>query len=120
MLLHSDKPYSQFKPGQTTLDRDYYKDATKEAPSGGNCLQNYQRFGSDYSKGVSGAVQPGDYKVPSKDANNLIDYELMNKPSLFAYTRRAKYDDPAKTNTILAKAGEGSLGDTTKHWKTNS
>ena len=50
----------------------------------------------------------------------MIDYELMNKPSLFAYTRRAKYDDPAKTNTILAKAGEGSLGDTTKHWKTNS
>ena len=65
------KPYSNFKPGQTTLDRDYYKDATHEVPSGQQNLQNYQRFGSDYGRGVSGAVKPGDYKVPSKDANNL-------------------------------------------------
>ena len=82
-------------------------------------MQNYQRFGSDYGKGVSGAVQPGDYKVPSKDANNLIDYDLMNKPSLFAYTRRAKYDDPSKTQKLLSNAGQEALGNTTKHWKTN-
>ena len=60
-----------FKPGQTSLDRDYYAKATTEQPSGENCLANYQRFGSDYRNGVSGAVKPGDYKVPSKDANNL-------------------------------------------------
>lgn len=26
------KPYSNFKPGQTTLDRDYYAGATHEKP----------------------------------------------------------------------------------------
>lgn len=60
-----------FKPGQTTLDRDYYAAATQEKADGGKCLANYQRFGSDYGKGVSASVKPGDYKVPSKDANNL-------------------------------------------------
>ena len=86
------KPYSNYKPGQTSLDRDYYKDATQEQPSGNVNLQNYQRFGSDYNKGVSSAVKPGDYVVPSKDANPLVEYELMNNPKLFAYTRRAGYD----------------------------
>ena len=43
----------------------------------------------------------------------------MNKPELFAYTRRAKYD-PTKTTQMLAKAGQESLGGTTTHWKTNS
>jgi hypothetical protein len=28
------KPYSSYKPGQTKLDRDYYKDATHEKPDG--------------------------------------------------------------------------------------
>ena len=43
----------------------------------------------------------------------------MNKPELFAHTRRAAYD-PAKTSAMLSKAGQASLGGTTKHWKTNS
>ena len=72
----SDKPYSMFKPGQTTLDRDYYAAATHEKADGANCLTNYQRFGTDYNKGVSKAVKPGDYKVPSKDANNLSKYRV--------------------------------------------
>ena len=50
---------------------------------------------------------------------HLVDYDLMQKPELFAYTRRAKYDDPAKTSAKLATAGAESLGNTTKHWKTN-
>merc|ERR1711953_799391 len=83
------KPYSNFKPGQTTLQRDYYGDANQEKPSGDVNLQNYQRFGSDYSKGVSKSVKPGDYVVPSKDANNLVEYDMMNNPALFAYTRKA-------------------------------
>ena len=43
----------------------------------------------------------------------------MNKPALFAYTRRAAYD-PTKTETMLQKAGSAALGNTTSHWKTNS
>jgi hypothetical protein len=31
---YGDKAYSRMKPGQTTLERDYYKDATAEAPEG--------------------------------------------------------------------------------------
>lgn len=70
-FFFSDKPYSRYKPGQTSLSRDYYKDATMEKPSGDKCLENYGRFGSDYGKNVSAGVKPGDYTVPSKDANGL-------------------------------------------------
>ena len=65
-------------------------------------------------------MKAGDYKVPSKDANNLIEYDLMNKPELFQYTRRANYD-PSKTMTMLSKAEEtkNSMSKTTSHWKTN-
>ena len=48
----------------------------------------------------------------------MIEYEHMNNPKLFAYTRRAQYD-PSKTEKMLQKAGEESLGNTTKHWKSN-
>lgn len=44
IYLYSDKPYSRMKPGQTQLDRDYYKDATAEQPSGATVLSNYGRF----------------------------------------------------------------------------
>ena len=115
-----NKPYSSFKPGQTTLERDYYAAATHERANGDRCLTNYQRFRTDYKNGVSKAVQPGDYKVPSKDANNRIDYDLMNKPELFGYTRRAKYD-PEFTETFMSKTIEEkpSLSRTTTNWKTS-
>lgn len=116
---HRTKPYSNFKPGQTSLERNYYQDATQEKADGSRCLQNYQRFGSDYGKGVSGAVKPGDYKVPCKDANNLVEYDLMNNPKLFAYTRRSQVE-PGMTQSMLQKAGSNALGNTTKHWQTNS
>ena len=112
---HRTKPYSNFKPGQTSLERNYYQDATQEKADGSRCLQNYQRFGSDYGKGVSGAVKPGDYKVPCKDANNLVEYDLMNNPKLFAYTRRSQVE-PGMTQSMLQKAGSNALGNTTKHW----
>ena len=67
----SDKPYSSFKPGQKSIDRDYYAHATTEKPDGEKCLTNFQRFGSDYKANVSGTVHVGDYKVPCKDANPM-------------------------------------------------
>jgi len=82
-------------------------------------MENYKRFGSEYDGCVSSTVKPGDYRVPLKDANSLVEYDLMNNPKLFASTRRSAYD-PARTETMLQKAGEQSLGNTTKHWKTNS
>jgi len=68
---YGDKPYSSFKPGQATLDRDYYAHATTEKPDGNKCLSNFQRFGTDYSQNVSKTVKIGDYKVPCKDANPM-------------------------------------------------
>ena len=32
--LFRDKPYSHLKPGQKSLDRDYYAKATNEVPNG--------------------------------------------------------------------------------------
>ena len=71
LIKNRDKPYSRFKHGQESLERDYYSKATQEVPSGEKCLDNYQRFNSDYGKCVSKTVKPGDYIVPSKDANTL-------------------------------------------------
>ena len=45
--------------------------STHEKADGGKCLENFQRFGSDYNGKVNKAVKPGDYTVPSKDANTL-------------------------------------------------
>lgn len=42
----------------------------------------------------------------------------MNKPELFAFTRRAQVD-AAASESMLSKAGSAQLGNTTKHWKTN-
>lgn len=47
---YGDKFYSRMKPGQTRLDRDYYKDATTEAPNGKEVLKNYGRFESIYDQ----------------------------------------------------------------------
>ena len=69
--MRRDKPYSRYKPGQASLDRDYYSKATTEQPNGERNLENYSRFNSDYGKCVSSTVKPGDFKVPSKDANTL-------------------------------------------------
>ena len=77
-LVHDcrDKAYSKFKPGQTALTRDYYKDATQEKVCGEKALENYNRFKSDYGKNVSGNPKVGDYVVPSQDANTLCKFEL--------------------------------------------
>ena len=67
----SDKPYSNLKPGQKQLDRDYYGKATHEQPNGQACLTNYGRFDSIYNQNIAATVKPGDFKVPSKNANTM-------------------------------------------------
>lgn len=74
--FYSDKPYSKFKPGQTSLARDYYKDATQEKVCGDKSLENYNRFKSDYGKNTSENAKVGDYVVPSQDANTLCKFEF--------------------------------------------
>lgn len=116
---YSDKPASKFKPGQTSLTRDYFSAATKEEVSGERNLENYNRFKSDYGAKTSEGVKVGDYKVPSADANTLIGYDLGNFPELYQYTRRAKYD-AAKTGTMkttLSDVGRHTLSNQTSHWQ---
>jgi hypothetical protein len=48
-LNFSDKPYSTYKPGQASLERDYFSKATNEQPDGTKNLKNYARFGTDYT-----------------------------------------------------------------------
>ena len=47
---YGDKPYSMMKPGQTRMDRDYYKDATQEKPDGKVLMNNFGRFKSVYQQ----------------------------------------------------------------------
>ena len=67
----SDKPYSHLKPGQKSLDRDYYAKATQEQPDGKAVLTNYGRFDSIYNQNIASTVKVGDFKVPSKNANTM-------------------------------------------------
>ena len=66
-----DKPTTHLKPGQKSLERDYYGVATHESPDGKACLSNYGRFDSIYNKDVNAAVTNTDYKVPNKNANTM-------------------------------------------------
>ena len=70
-LLSSDKPYSHLKPGQTSLQRDYYSKATHEQPDGKVALSNYGRFDSIYNQNVAKTVKVGDYQIPNKNANTM-------------------------------------------------
>ncbi len=47
----------------------------------------------------------------------IVEYDMMNNPGLFAYTRKARYD-PNQSSTMLTRAGENQmcLGSTVKHW----
>jgi len=62
------------KPGQKTLERDYYSKATTEQPDGKVALSNFGRFDSVYNQNVSTGVKVGDYKVPNKNANTMSKF----------------------------------------------
>lgn len=49
----SDHPYSTFKPGQDSLERDYFSKATNDKPDGEKNLKNYARFVPEYHQNVS-------------------------------------------------------------------
>jgi hypothetical protein len=77
---YGNKPYSILKPGQTKLERDYYKDATQEKPDGEKLVKNFSRFQSVYDQNQATNVQLGDYKVPAKSMNTMLDYDFIHKP----------------------------------------
>lgn len=68
---YGDKPYSQLKPGQPSMERNFYQEATREVPDGKAVLSNFGRFESIYGQNVSKGVGQGDYKVPLKNNNTM-------------------------------------------------
>ena len=101
--ISRDKPYSHLKPGQESLDRDYYAAATHEKPDGQVAMSNYGRFESIYNQNVGKTVKIGDYVVPQKNANTmsiilslkfspLVNYEYAHNPDLFNHTKRGKIE----------------------------
>ena len=63
---YRDTPYSIHKPGQTQMDRDYYKDVSTEKADGASVLKNFTRYQSIYDQNQSSNVKLGDYHVPAK------------------------------------------------------
>jgi hypothetical protein len=70
-VINRDKPYTKLKPGQESMDRDFYAQATHEAPNGKVVLSNYGRFESSYAQNISKTVANGDYQVPLKNNNTM-------------------------------------------------
>ena len=84
---YGNTPYSAYKPGQTTLDREYYDKATRDKPDGKGYLGGYSRFGSVYNKNLSETVKPSDYKNQVASTNNMTAYEMAHNPDLFRFSR---------------------------------
>mgnify|MGYP006907092518 CR=1 FL=1 len=77
-LCFSDKPYSNLKPGQQRLERDYYQYANGEKPSGSTVLSNFNRFKSNYENHHDENVLKGDYVVPAKSQNQMSKLLLLS------------------------------------------
>jgi hypothetical protein len=59
------------KPGQKTMERQYYDKANHEKPEGKTVLNNYARFKSNYDNHHNVNVHKGGYVVPAKSQNNM-------------------------------------------------
>ena len=53
------------------MERDFYAQATHEAPNGKVALSNYGRFESTYGQNIAKTVAVGDYHVPLKNNNTM-------------------------------------------------
>lgn len=70
-IIRRDKPYTKLKPGQESMERDFYAKATHEAPNGKVVLSNYNRFESSYAQNIAKTVATGDYQIPLKNNNTM-------------------------------------------------
>lgn len=136
--------YSVLKPGQRSLDREYYNHANTEKRNGQTYLSSYSRFGTNHQVTVDKTVKPTDYKAASRSGKQNLQYELLHNPELFKYTKQGQLAESlgpkyqprasselkriASTNVAgkvaaLQKEDEASKNDalykTTQHWVTN-
>lgn len=126
-------PYSSLKPGQTKLDRDYYKDANKVNPDGKTYLGTFSRFGSNHQHTVDKTVKPSDYKSVNRSGKQNLNYEYLHNPELFNYTKQGRlaatqnnFNNDARASTELRRAASTNISGpsntmykTTSHWISN-
>lgn len=94
-------PYSSYKPGQTSLDRDYYSKINGETPSGNTYLENFQRFESTYTQNLSKTVKPDDYKNNAKPIYLLENYEIAHAPELKNYSKTHERNTNTNNNSLF-------------------
>jgi hypothetical protein len=74
IYVYRDKPYSHLKPGQASMEREFYAKANKEVPDGKVILSNFTRYESVYGQNIAKNVAPGDYTVPLKNNNTMCKF----------------------------------------------
>mmetsp|Transcript_21130 Transcript_21130/g.18739 ORF Transcript_21130/g.18739 Transcript_21130/m.18739 type:complete len:303 (+) Transcript_21130:6-914(+) len=127
------------KPGQTSITRDYYKDANTVTASGKTYLASYSRFGSNHQQTFDKAVKPADYKRASRGGKQNLKYEFLHNPELFEHTKEGtlqRQSESASTkprlSNELSRAGNAAstsqpmlsgtkpkMYKTTSHWQTS-
>lgn len=127
-------PYSMLKPGQTKLDRDYYKDANRVKPDGKTYLGTFSRFASNHQGTIDQTVKPSDYQKRNNGGRQNIHYEYLHDPHLFNYTKQGRKSmsnmnshNQQRASTELRNAasnnlagGQDNQGESQKMYKTTS
>lgn len=123
------------KPGQTGINRDYYKDANTVKASGKGYMEGFNRFGSNHQITLDKTVKPTDYKRVSRGGKQNLKYEYLHQPELYKYTKEGRQNSQQPTsglartganNLAIKSTSAATLGQpqdrlykTTKHWRTN-
>lgn len=92
------------KPGQTKIERDYYKDANTVKNDGNTYLSTYTRFGSNHQNTVDKAVKPSDYKRVSRTGKQNLQYEFLHNPELYKYTKAGRLANQSMGTTMNPRA----------------
>lgn len=71
-------------------------------------MKNFGRFQSIYDQNQATNVQLGDYKVPAKSMNTMLDYDFAHKPQLFNSTKLGRDQvkvgiQPAMNRSVSSK-----------------
>lgn len=122
-------PYSSMKPGQRSLDRDYYKDVSKHDK--GALKDSYNRFASNHQNTVDKAVKPSDYKPADRTGGRNTQYEYLHDPELFKHTKVGRMQQTtglrssaelknAASSNLRASVGDQATSGTQKMYKTTS
>jgi len=108
----SKKPYSSLKPGQHSVERQYYTGVTTDKPDGKKMLSNYGRFQSVYDQSQNTNVTKGVHVVPDKSSNNMRKYEIKTHFKIvgYEYTHNPSLFNSTKMGRDLQRTGGSHKG----------